>query len=162
MAEASSASVDEALAFALGKLGYEELRPEQDKVLRAFVSGRDVFAALPTGYGKSLCFALLPCVFDRLRGRNGSIVICVSPLTSLMLDQREKFSQVRLVTEFVGEAQQDPSVVAMVKDGKVQLLYISPESLLRNYQWREMLQSEVYRENLVAFVVDEAHCVKQW
>lgn len=66
------------------------------------------------------------------------------------------------MTEFVGEAQQDPNVIARVKDGKVQLLYISPESLLRNYQWREMLRSEVYRENLVAFVVDEAHCVKQW
>ena len=36
---------------------------------------------------------------------------------------------------------------------------ISPESLLTNLEWREMLQSEVYRE---AFVIDEAHCVKQW
>ena len=109
-----SGSVKDAFDFALGKLGYEKLRPEQDKVLRAFVSGRDVFAALPTGYGKSLCFALLPVVFDRLRGKSSSIVICVSPLTSLMLDQREKFSQVSLVTEFVGEAQQDPNVIARV------------------------------------------------
>ena len=45
--------------------------------------------------------------------------------------------------------------------GKVQLLYISPESLLINSEWREMLQSDIYCENLVAFVVDEAHCVKQ-
>ena len=54
------------------------------------------------------------------------------------------------------------NAIARVKEGRVQLLYISPESLLTNHQWREMLRSEVYRENLVAFVVDEAHCVKQW
>ena len=43
--------------FALAQLGYQKL---QAKVLNAFVGGRDVFVALPTGYGKSLCFALLP------------------------------------------------------------------------------------------------------
>ena len=38
-------------------------------------------------------------------------------------------------------------------EGKVQLLHVSPESLLINSEWREMLQSDVYRENLVAFQV---------
>ena len=53
MAEVNdSGSVKDAFDFALDKLGYKKLRLEQDKVLRAFVSGRDVFAALPTGYGK--------------------------------------------------------------------------------------------------------------
>ena len=86
-------------------------------------------------------------------------MICVSPLMSLMMDQQQKFS---LATEFVGEAQQDHSAIARVKEGQVQLMYISPESLLTNHLWRELLRSDVYRENLVAFVVDEAHCVKQW
>ena len=49
-----------------------------------------------------------------------------------------------------------------VKKGQFQLLYISPESLLRNPQWRELLLSKVYRENLVALVVDKAHCVTKW
>ena len=49
-----------------------------------------------------------------------------------------------------------------MKNGKVQLGYISPESLLTNHQWRGTLASDVYRENLAANVVDEEHCVKQW
>ena len=39
---------------------------------------------------------------------------------------------------------------------------MSPEAVLTNPEWRDMLQSPVYQENLVAFVVDEAHCVKKW
>ena len=65
-------------------------------------------------------------------------------------------------TEFVGEAQYDPRAISSVQEGKVQLLYVSPESLLINSEWREMFQSDIYQETLVAFVVDEAHCVKQW
>ena len=45
-------------------LGYESLKPQQIAVIKAFVSGRDVFAVLSTGYGKSVCFAILSLVFD--------------------------------------------------------------------------------------------------
>lgn len=67
-----------------------------------------------------------------------------------------------LATEFVGKAHQDPNAIACVKEGKIQPLYISPESLPTYHHRREMLRSDVYQENLVAFVVDEAHCVIQW
>ena len=56
--------------------------------------------------------------------------------------------------EFVGELQHDLQSIQNVKEGKVQLLYISPESILRNPQWREMLLSDTYQANLVAVVVD--------
>ena len=42
---------------------------------------------LPTGSGKSLCYTALPSVFDILRGKDGHIVIVVSPLVALMKDQ---------------------------------------------------------------------------
>ena len=45
-----------------------------------------------------------------------------------------------------------------VYEGKYQLVLISPEALLTNETWRDMLHSSVYQERLVAFVVDEAHC----
>ena len=74
-----------------------------------------------------------------------------------MIDQKEKFSQPGLETEFVGEAQHDPHAISR-RHGSA--LYINPESLLINSEWREMLQSDIYRENLVAFVVDKALCQK--
>ena len=92
--------------------------------IESFVEGNDVLVILPTGYGKSLCFALLPLAFDYLRGEaNTSIVICVSPLTSLMMEQKTRFSHRRLSAEFVGELQTDPKSMRNVEEGNVQLLY---------------------------------------
>lgn len=88
--------------------------------------------------------------------------MCVSPLTALMMDQREKFAPRGLETEFVGEAQDDEEVVKKVREGKIQLVYISPENLLLNPVYRGMLNSDHYKQNLVGFVIDEAHCVKTW
>ena len=45
-------------------LGYNNLKDEQKSVITNFVSGSDVFAILPTGFGKSLCYACLPGMFD--------------------------------------------------------------------------------------------------
>ncbi len=41
-------------------------------------------------------------------------------------------------------------------------MFMSPEMLLRDDKWREMLVCPIYQENLMAFVVDEARCVKKW
>ena len=61
---------------------------------------------------------------------------------------------------FVGEAQSDPMAEHRVCTGASQLVFISPESLLTRYQ--TMLLRQVYKDNLVAMVVDEAHCVRTW
>ena len=45
-------------------LGYGCLKPEQEKAVMAFIRGEDLFVSLPTGYGKSVCYAILPRVFD--------------------------------------------------------------------------------------------------
>jgi len=163
---------------------YMNLRPHQPKQLEAlygFVSGRDTFVALPTGYGKSVIFAVLPLLFDKLLGMcffsifvadsdmssfilgsSNSIVLVVTPLISLMIDQREKFTQKGLTVEFVGKVQKDEEAVLSVLNGRVQLVYISPESLLGNARFRAMMLSDLYQKRLRALVVDEAHCVKLW
>ena len=79
--------VGEALQQVCKGFGYAALSPEQETAIRAFVDGRDVFVMLPTGSGKSLCYTALPSVFDILRGKDGHIVIVVSPLVALMKDQ---------------------------------------------------------------------------
>ena len=88
--------------------------------------------------------------------------VCVSQLTALMMEQRSKFTVKGISAEFVGQLQQDILALTAVKSGKVQLLYFSPECILSNPQWREMLLLSVYQQNLVALVVDEAHCITMW
>ena len=46
--------IPEAARSAAKELGYSNLKPERLEVVETFVKGRDVFAVLPTGYGKSL------------------------------------------------------------------------------------------------------------
>ena len=63
---------------------------------------------------------------------------------------------------YLGAEQDDVQVKVDVLTGNFQLVYSSPESLLCVLQWREMFRSEVYQHNLVAVVVDEAHCIQEW
>ena len=63
--------VREAARSAARELGYTDLKQEQLRVVEAFVEGLDVFAVLPTGYGKSLCYACLLIVFDKLLATEG-------------------------------------------------------------------------------------------
>jgi len=65
------------------------------------------------------------------------------------------------VVDFVGDAQRDEAI-QNVNGGKIHLLYISPESLINNKIFHDMLHSDVYKENLKALVVDEAHFIKIW
>ena len=159
MGKWSRDEVEAAAALAARNLGFTELLPEQKEVITAFVEGQDVFVSLPTGFGKTLCFAALPGTFDRFRGdEQQSIVVAVSLLVALMEDQvafyRERGLSAGCVPQDVDEK--------LVKDGRCQLVFVSPEMLLCNRQCRAMLHSELYRENLVGVVIDEAHCVKKW
>ena len=68
-------------------LGFK-LKLQQEQSILQFVKGTDVFISLPTGFGKTLCYILLPPVFDLLRGvEKKSIVLVISPLIALMEDQ---------------------------------------------------------------------------
>ena len=68
-------------------------------------------------------------------GVEGSIAVVVTPLISLMLDQRNKFILRGIITEFVGDAQTNERALEAVLNGQVQLVYISPESLLNNHRY---------------------------
>ena len=100
--------------------------------------------------------------YQRHLNNTGVKVVVITPLTALMLDQKERFICTGLTVEFVGSAQDDGDATEAVLSGKVQLVYISPESVLNNKKFRALFLREVYQENLVALVVDETHCVRLW
>ena len=79
------ASITSTAAFAAGKhLGYK-LKELQVKVI---VGGRDVFAVLPTGYGKSLCFGCLPWTYGYLESTLDAPIVCViTPLVAIIEEQ---------------------------------------------------------------------------
>ena len=109
-------------------------------------------------------------LFSRLRSSNPScasssgslpIVVVVSPLVSIMKDQVRDFSRRGLPSTYITSAISLEEELAILQ-GEFSLVYISPEQLLARGKWREMLRSDIYREKMVGFVVDEAHCVKKW
>jgi len=78
------------------------------------------------------------------------------------MDQCDKFTPLGLSTELIGEAQPDSTVTQRVLEGKVQLVYIRPEAVLKNSYYRKMFFSEAYKERLVALAIDEGHCITTW
>ena len=71
------------------QLGFLSLKDKQKDIIVQFLKGRDVIGVLPTGYGKSLCFIVLPHAFHLLTQVDilQVIIVVVSPLTALIKDQ---------------------------------------------------------------------------
>ena len=65
-------------------------------------------------------------------------------------------------TVYVCGSEMEECVVEELHQGLYKVVMFSPESLLISELWRDMLLSDIYRENTVGFIVDEAHCVKKW
>ena len=57
----------EAVKSSFGILGIDKPTTDQEAAVKAFLEGQDVMVVLPTGEGKSLCFAAQPLVFDCLK-----------------------------------------------------------------------------------------------
>ena len=120
----SDAAIETALSNAVLKLGYPALRPHQKTAITSFVQGRDVFVCLPTGSGKSLCFAILPEMFNQLSSLHG-IVLVVSPLISLMQDQVKSVMERGITAVYAGEALQEgsPNDMESHKASRVVVVY---------------------------------------
>ena len=158
----TDSEIESAIRLAFAKLGYEEARSEQLEATREFVKDKDVFISLPTGSGKSLCYGCLPLVFDHLR-KNGekAIVVVISPLRALMLDQAHGFSSKGVESVYVADGEAGNTYEAVTR-GRVSLIFMSPESLMGCCKWREMFRSPIYQRNLVGLIIDEAHCIDKW
>ena len=161
----------QATAFALVRVGAPStlvLKKEQVSAVRAVYEGRDVFVWLPTGFGKSICYELLPFVFDhklgRIEGTNiYSLVIVVTPLVSLMVDQVTDLKKRGVDAAIIsGSDRIEKSHLATeqkLKDYRV--LFTVPEAIL-GHKWRDCIEKPDISNRIVAIVVDEAHCVSKW
>ena len=115
---------------------------------------RDVFALLPTGGGKSLCFQLPALI------RPGLTVV-VSPLIALMKDQVDALQAAGIAATFLnsslGRRRVPPAPARPCIRHEYRLLYAAPERLMLS-GFLDDLQS--WNVNLIA--VDEAHCISEW
>ncbi|MBI2517414.1 MAG: DNA helicase RecQ [Opitutae bacterium] len=133
--------------------GYSAFRPLQREIIDAALAGRDVFALLPTGGGKSLCFQL-PALH-----RTG-LTIVVSPLIALMKDQVDQLQAAGVAATYLNStltADEARSRLRGLHRSEWRLLYVAPERLMLD-DWKENLANW----NVTAIAIDEAHCVSEW
>ncbi len=64
-----ASGVQQALKETVSEMGLFELKPKQTEAILAVLAGKDTFVSLPTGYGKSIIYGVLPPLFDKLRGK---------------------------------------------------------------------------------------------
>src|SRR5579863_4833256 len=107
--------------------GYDSFRPQQERVIRSILAGRDVAVVMPTGGGKSLCYQL-PAILC------GGTTVVVSPLIALMHDQAAQLAQMGIPAAVLNStlpADQQSAVMRKASAGEYRLLYLSPERLAR-------------------------------
>ena len=141
-------------------------RPYQLDAINATLAGKDAFVLMPTGGGKSLCYQL-PAIITS--GKTQGVTVVISPLLSLMQDQVEHLTKLRIQALLInGEvtAEHRRLVMDCLKEHDpqkfCQLLYITPEMLSKSQSMINAFKNLHQRGKLARIVIDEAHCVSQW
>ncbi|HLV39367.1 RecQ family ATP-dependent DNA helicase [Xanthomarina sp.] len=132
---------------------FTSFRPLQEEIIEAVLQGEDVFALLPTGGGKSMCFQI-PALAKE------GICIVVSPLVALMKDQvnalQQKGIKALSITSGIPYNELDTLLDNCIY-GNYKFLYLSPERLQQ-----ELVQDRIKQMPVNLIAVDEAHCISQW
>lgn len=133
--------------------GFQFFRPNQENIIRSILSGQDVFAVMPTGGGKSLCYQLPAKMME------GTAVV-ISPLISLMKDQVDAAIENGIHAAFLNSSmtpQEISGVYRALRSNSIKLLYIAPERFAMPH-FLETLKTYA----LSLFAIDEAHCISEW
>lgn len=133
--------------------GFSSFRPSQEEIITSVLNGKDTFALLPTGGGKSLCYQLPALVSE-------GICIVVSPLVALMNDQvnalKDKGIKAMHLSGGISHRELDV-LLGNALYGNYKFLYLSPERLQQ-----EIVQNYIKQMKVSLIAVDEAHCISQW
>ena len=133
--------------------GYDNFRKGQESVIESIISGKDTFAVMPTGAGKSVCYQI-PALM--LKG----VTLVISPLISLMKDQVDTLNSIGIAATYINSSLSINEVnerIDKVALGEFKLLYVAPERLESDF-----FCSMLNRLTISLLAVDEAHCVSQW
>ncbi len=146
-------TLDVALALLNSTFGYDRFRPGQADVVRALLAGENVLAVMPTGSGKSMCYQLPALATE-------SLTVVVSPLIALMRDQVAALRLSGVAASALNSATPRADAAEthrQLRDGRLRLLYISPERLMQ-----PNVLDGLARHGPARFAIDEAHCISQW
>lgn len=133
--------------------GHDSFRPLQRDIVNDALNGRDVFALLPTGGGKSLCYQLPAVLSDGL-------TVVISPLIALMKDQVDGLTENGIAATFLNSSLSKKDAAqryAKLFAGEYQVLYVAPERLMLGGFLQDLKKWDVRH-----FAVDEAHCISEW
>ncbi len=133
--------------------GYDSFRAGQKSVIDSILAGRDAFAVMPTGAGKSVCYQI-PAVL--LPG----ITLVISPLISLMQDQVKALNEAGVQAAFINSSLSEKDyneTIRKARQGTYKIIYIAPERLVT-----EGFLALAKSVPVSMVTVDEAHCISQW
>lgn len=129
------------------------LTQKQRKAITALFNGKDVFVGTKTGSGKSMTYACTPILFE-----NGTTLIIAS-LTLIMKKQVSRLKELGFKAIYIGT---EADAIQGIKSGQYHFVFGSPELLVGNEKWRDVIKSQSFQNSHRLTVIDEAHTVVQW
>ncbi|KAI6684563.1 hypothetical protein NL676_030476 [Syzygium grande] len=142
-------------------------RPLQHLACKASVAKRDCFVLMPTGRNKSLCYQCCRSRFRSnskglLRQRGKSFQITCTKYRSWMSIFPMQLPATLKPANCCPSSGCPPRTKARKDKPSCKLLYLTPERIVGNPSFLEILKCLHRKAQLAGFVVDEAHCVSQW
>ena len=140
-----------------------DLKDGQMSSLFNVVNQIHTLAILPTGYGKSEIFILVPLVLDYLQPGRRHFSLVVLPLISLVTDMRHRFSGRSVnITDLTATNMKDAAFVNEINEGLYSTIMIAPEYLENASNMDFLTESSLYQEGIACVAIDEAHLIVQW